>query len=65
MENYTKGKWYVEEGDFGYTVKAEQSIVGGFDEDNDVEIAETNIYLDTEGEARANAHLIASAPRFI
>ncbi len=45
----TKGKWWVEEGDFGCTIKAEQSIVSGFDEDNDIDIAEINTFLD-EGE---------------
>ncbi len=56
----TKGKWWVEEGDFGYTIKAEQSIINGFDEDNDVEIAEINTYLDNEGEPKANAQLIVA-----
>ncbi|KKN07838.1 hypothetical protein LCGC14_1062910 [marine sediment metagenome] len=61
---YTKGEWWVEKGDFGYTIKAEQSIVSGFDEDNDVEIAEINTCLENEEEL-ANAHLIAQSPRMI
>jgi len=59
---YTKGEWWIDKGDFGYTVKAEQSIVKGFDDDNDIEIAELNTYLDNESEVIANAQLIASAP---
>ena len=59
---YTKGEWWVDEGDFGYTIRAEQSIVKGFDEDDDVKIAEVNTYLDNEGEIEANAQLIAAAP---
>ena len=59
--DYTKGKWGVNEGDFGFTIKSEQSIVNGFNEDVDIEIAETNNYLDNK-EEEANAHLIAAAP---
>ena len=61
--DYSKGKWGVSEEDFGYSVRCVKSIINGFDEDDDVEIAEINGYLDNEGEAIANAHLIAASPR--
>lgn len=62
MADITKGEWKAFESDFAFTIKSQQSIVSGFDEDADIEIAEMNIYLNKEGEAEANAQLITAAP---
>lgn len=56
MAEYTKGKWKVEKDDFGYKI-----ICDTTNPDDTVDIAEIDHYR-KDAEAKANTHLIASAP---
>ena len=56
----TKGKWKVEDGDFGLKIICQPS--GPADT---LDIAEINIYLDIQDEIESNARLIAAAPELL